>query len=208
MTVACENPGECQEADQARLEFMAEIAGTIGWFREQDDQEGLDALRSLYGETRFTTATHIADCHSELAAEAPGSFEPGAPLSEEQEQLYLKHSRALEMAAERTGWRTMPDGGVAAIEAGVVVESDPTWMYSDDHRASNGFTLTNLGRKIMVQKGHVCGCPGCRSKVRGHAVTLGDHCSNCRGSIGRYGGIETDRGTGCRMHCRNMEKES
>ena len=64
----------------------------------------------------------------------------------------------------------MPEGGTRAIKEGLVQESDPTWMYSDDHRASNGFTLTDLGREIMVERGYICQCAGLRPrKVRRHS---------------------------------------
>ena len=46
----------------------------------------------------------------------------------------------------------MPQNGATAIQAGLVRESDPAWTYSDDHRASNGFTLTDLGSEIMVEQ--------------------------------------------------------
>ena len=61
------------------------------------------------------------------------------------QQLFETHQKILLQAAGRRGWRTMPQNGATAIQAGLVRESDPTWTYSDDHRASNGFALTDLG---------------------------------------------------------------
>ena len=71
------------------------------------------------------------------------------------QKLFETHERILLQAAGRQGWRTMPEGGTETIEAGLVQESDPTWMYSDDYRASNGFTLADLGREIMVERGYI-----------------------------------------------------
>ena len=68
------------------------------------------------------------------------------------QQLFKTHQEILLQAAGRRGWRTMPQNGATAIQAGLVRESDPAWTYSDDHRASNGFTLTDLGSEIMVEK--------------------------------------------------------
>ena len=56
--------------------------------------------------------------------------------------LYEQHKSILEMAVRRQGFHyRMPEGGQEAMDSGLVGESDPTWMYSDDHRASNGLGL-------------------------------------------------------------------
>ena len=55
--------------------------------------------------------------------------------------LYEQHKSILEMAVRQQGFHyRMPEGGQEAIDSGLVGESDPTWMYSDDRRAANGFT--------------------------------------------------------------------
>lgn len=90
----------------------------------------------------------------------------------------------------------MPEGGREAIEAGVVGEADPTWMYSDAYGASNGFTLTEGGREIVLQAGWVCGCPKCywhprgKPPERGLASPRQQMCSMCRAGIQQYGAAE------------------
>ena len=124
------------------------------------------------------------------------------------QQLFEKHQEILLQAAGRNGWRTMPQNGATAIQAGLVRESDPTWTYSDDHRASNGFTLTDLGREIMVEQKYVCECAGCIQKPCGPTVTDRKYCSNCQAGIRQYGATETPAGTSCKFHARAMRDES
>ena len=121
------------------------------------------------------------------------------------QELFETHGKILLQAAGRRGWRTMPEGGTEAIEAGLVQESDPTWMYSDDHRACNGFTLTDLGREIMVERGYICQCAGCVHERFGPTVTDQQYCRNCQASIQQYGATETPAGTSCKFHARMMQ---
>ena len=124
------------------------------------------------------------------------------------QQLFEDHGRILLQAAGRHGWRAMPPEGAAAIQAGLVRESDPTWMYSDDHGASNGFTLTDLGREIMVDRGYVCQCAGCVRKQCGPTVTNQQYCPSCQAGIRQYETTETPAGTSCKFHARMMREES
>ena len=106
------------------------------------------------------------------------------------QELFETHGKILLQAASRQGWRTMPEGGTKAIKEGLVQESDPTWMYSDDHRASNGFTLTDLGREIMVERGYICQCAGCvHETVRPH----GDQPAVLPELPGRHPAVRDDR---------------
>ena len=85
-------------------------------------------------------------------------------MTEELQAHFEEHQDILRRAVNRTGFRsTMPKGGQEAIDAGLVEESDPTWMYSDDHRTSNGFALTELGRQVTRSPGldmHLRRTPG------------------------------------------------
>ena len=118
------------------------------------------------------------------------------------ETLFQQHRPALEQAAGNRGWRTMPPGGREAIRAGIVEEADPTWMYSDDPRACNGFRLTALGREIMHHQGYTCRCAGCNLDSGGPGLTLGKYCQMCEAGINQYGSQETSQGTMCRFHAR------
>ena len=124
------------------------------------------------------------------------------------QQLFETHEEILLQAAGRRGWRTMPQNGGAAIQAGLVRESDPTWTYSDDHRASNGFSLTDLGWEIMVEQKYVCECAGCIQKPSGPTVTDRKYCPNCQAGIRQYGATETPAGASCKFHARTMQGES
>ena len=124
------------------------------------------------------------------------------------QQLFEKHQTILLQAAGRNGWRTMPQNGTEAIQAGLVRESDATWTYSDSYGASNGFTLTDLGREIMVEQKYVCECAGCIQKPSGPTVTDRKYCSNCQAGIQQYGATETPAGTSCKFHARAMRDDS
>ena len=66
---------------------------------------------------------------------------------------------------------------------GLVQESDPTWMYSDDHRASNGFTLTKTGIELMRAQGMVCQCALCGAyNGREPKLAVDPLCANCQSS--------------------------
>ena len=52
----------------------------------------------------------------------------------------------------------MPEGGREAIDSELTLESDPTWMMSDDSHTANGFTLTEAGREMVRARGLVCQC--------------------------------------------------
>ena len=117
-------------------------------------------------------------------------------------ELFQKHEDVLTQAAGQNGWRTMPPGGKDAIDAGIVVESDPTWVYSDDGRASNGFTLTELGRDVMVEMGFVCKCAGHFLTRFGPTVTDRKYCPGCQAGINQYGSTELPEGTSCKFCAR------
>ena len=125
------------------------------------------------------------------------------------QQLFQTHRRILLQAAGKSGWRAMVQrGAAAAIQAGLVREADLTWTYTDDPRATNGFTLTDLGREIMVDRGYVCQCAGCVQKQCGPTVTNQQYCPNCQAGIRQYGTTETPAGTSCKFHARMMRDES
>ena len=121
-------------------------------------------------------------------------------------ELFEKHEAILTQAAGKNGWRTMPPGGPEAIQADLVVESNPTWVYSDDGGASNGFTLTELGHDVMVEMGFVCKCAGCQVSKFGPTVTDQQYCPLCKAGIGQFGLAETPEGTSCKMHARIFQE--
>ena len=124
----------------------------------------------------------------------------------ENTELFEKHEDVLMQAAGRNGWRAMPPGGKDAIDAGLVVESDPTWTYSDDHRASNGFTLTELGHDLMVEMDSVCHCAGHALTNFGPYFTNQKYCSGCQASINQYGSTELPEGTSCKFCAQVVNK--
>ena len=117
-------------------------------------------------------------------------------------ELFEKHEATLMQAARNQRWRKMPPGGKEAIEAGLAVEIDPTWIYSDDARASNGFRLTPLGKEIMLERGFVWKCAGCQQSKFGPTVTDQEYCPVCKAGIGQFGPAETSEGASCKMHAR------
>ena len=116
--------------------------------------------------------------------------------------LFEQHEHILRQAVERRGWRyDMPSGGQSAIDAGLVVESDPTWMMSDDYRASNGFNLTDKGRELVQSVGWLCQCTWCGLNTPwGPTPTTGQYCSGCDARIQQYGKRNVEGKTGCGMH--------
>ena len=102
--------------------------------------------------------------------------------------LYEQHKSILEMAVRRQGFHyRMPEGGQEAIDSGLVGESDPTWMYSDDRRAANGFTLTKTGIELMRAQGMVCQCALCGAcGGREPALAVDQLCANCQTSAKSY----------------------
>ena len=129
------------------------------------------------------------------------------------QQLFQQHQGALRMAVNRTGWRMTPEGGKAALDAGLVVESDPTWHFSDDHRACNGFALTELGRAVTEAQGWVCSCTGHALSAELHGVPITPAtqgmCPGCRASAQAFGTRELPDGGGesCLMHLKSLERE-
>ena len=133
--------------------------------------------------------------------------EPDAATLQELAQAHLP---ILRQATRNTGFRhQMPAGGLAAINAGLVAEADPTWMLSDDTRASNGFELTQLGRQVAQSLGWNCRCSGCREELarmgRNPAVAIDGFCGSCQGSIRQYGLTQFRDEPCCRYHRRQME---
>ena len=131
-------------------------------------------------------------------------------MTEELHAHFKEHQDILRRAVKRTGFRsTMPEGGQEAIDAGLVEESDPTWMYSDDSRASNGFALTELGRQVTQAQGWICACAGHRgiSELTGVRVTpaIDGMCSNCKSSANRYGLDECEEKPSCKMCARRLQ---
>lgn len=138
----------------------------------------------------------------------------------EQDKLIVlanTHESILRMAIDKGGFRyRMPDGGQEAIEAGLVYQSDPTWMMSDDYSASNGFSLTELGLNAVLARGLICKCHGC-ALVSQHIgkpenPATGDFCSICQSSMRAFG-IEENQGMdSCRLHnmyiVHNVETEA
>ena len=119
--------------------------------------------------------------------------------------LYEQHKSILEMAVRRQGFHyRMPEGGREAIESGIVGESDPTWMMSDDRRAANGFTLTETGRELVRAQGMVCQCALC-GKYNHHepALAVDPLCANCQSSAREYGMNEFE---GIGAACTNCVK--
>ena len=122
--------------------------------------------------------------------------------------LYEQHKSILEMAVRRQGFHyRMPEGGQEAIDSGLVGESDPTWMYSDDRRASNGFTLTKTSIELVRAQGMVCQralCGACGG--REPALAVDQLCANCQTSAKSYGMNELEGiGTACTNHVKYAE---
>ena len=131
-------------------------------------------------------------------------------MTEELQGLFEAHKDIMRRAVNRTGFRsTMPKGGQEAIDAGLVEESDPTWMYSDDHRTQNGFALTELGRQVTRAQGWICACAGHRgiSELTSVRVTpaIDGMCSNCKSSANRYGMDECEGKPSCKMCARRLQ---
>ena len=122
--------------------------------------------------------------------------------------LYERHKSILEMAVHRQGFHyRMPEGGQEAIDSGLVGESDPTWMYSDDRRAANGFTLTKTGIELVRAQGMVCQCALCGAcGGREPALAVDQLCANCQTSAKSYGMNELEGiGTACTNHVKYAE---
>jgi len=99
----------------------------------------------------------------------------------------------LEHVAQGIGFRySMPDWARALIDAKLGVESDPTWMMSDDYRACNGITLTEAGLEEAKKLGMVCKCVTC-----GRLSEVNTYCSMCDYGIHKYGISPID---GCKLH--------
>lgn len=132
-------------------------------------------------------------------------------LNPELLQLARQHADVIRMAVARQGFRyTMPEGGTEAIHAGLVAQADPTWHYSDDPRASNGFNLTDLGNKAAHALGLTCQCHGCfqETQLRGWnpATAIQDYCPRCGPSIQQYGTKEYEGQLCCGFHARLLPK--
>lgn len=119
------------------------------------------------------------------------------------------HGPILRMALSRTRFRRMPEGGQEAIDAGLVVQTDPTWMMSDDIRACNGFALTTLGERAALFAGIAknCQCAGCTAFRAGKGwepvlIAAGDCCDNCRASMDQYGVKEYCGQPSCGWHAK------
>ena len=131
-------------------------------------------------------------------------------MTEELQAHFKEHQDILRRAVNRTGFRhDMPPGGQEAIDAGLVGQADPTWMYSDDSRASNGFALTELGLAVTRAQGWICACAGHRgiSELTGVRVTpaIDGMCSNCKSSANRYGLDECEGKPSCKMCARRLQ---
>ncbi len=118
--------------------------------------------------------------------------------------LFEAHKDILQQAVSKRGFRhQMPEGAQEAIRAGLVMESDPTWMYSDDSRASNGFALTELGIAVTEGQGWTCACAGHRriSDLNGVRVTpaIDGMCPGCKSSANQYGLDESEGKPSCKM---------
>ena len=126
------------------------------------------------------------------------------------EELIEEHRYILRQAADHTPFRSMPEGGREAIDAGLVRESDPTWMYSDDHRKANGFTLTELGHRAVEQLGWQCACAGCRWQSRRLDMpvqpSVDGFCKFCRSNSRAGSSTRTAEGECCEHHRRMMER--
>ena len=124
--------------------------------------------------------------------------------------LYEQHKIILEMAVRQQGFHyRMPEGGQEAIDSGLVGESDPTWMYSDDRRASNGFTLTKTGIELMRAQGMVCQCALCGAcGGREPLLAVDQLCAFCQTSAQRYGMNELEGiGAACTDHMKYAEQK-
>lgn len=110
--------------------------------------------------------------------------------------------KAVVMAVDRQGFKINPAFFDEAIASGLVVEADPTWMYSDDHRVSNGFALTQEGRAVVSSWGWLCKCLKCVALANPRGSTMG-YCSGCYGSGRQYGLIESS----CGMHWLMVHKD-
>ena len=212
----------CWALTHPERDHLAQVAASLKAAGEADDEDASLDLWEHHGYRSCMLAAHLAESHPELmpendivkndivknaAEEKPVTEKPVTekPVTEN-DDLFDQHRDVLIMAASRHGWRTMPAGGPGAIAAGLVTESDPTWQYSDDLRASNGFNLTRLGQSIMVEQGYVCECSGCALMPHGPAVTANTYCPSCQAGIRQYGLTATPDGGSCRFHAVRTEQ--
>ena len=63
-----------------------------------------------------------------------------------------------------------------------------------------GFTLTDLDREIMVERGYICQCAGSVHKRFSPTVTDKQYCPNCQAGIQQYGTTGTPAGASCKFH--------
>lgn len=191
--------GNCWVHTSPETGELAEIAANLRLAGEEGTEADRNDLWDFHGIRRCLLAFHVAEAHPELLPE---------PAYVLRSILFEQHRPILEMAARRDPWKKMPEGGREALDAGLVAETDPAWMMSDDIRAANGFQLTEEGRSIMLERGHASGCAWCARMPHGPIVTVEEYCGNCRLSIGQYGLRETPEGTGCGYHAGQCGPEA
>ena len=136
---------------------------------------------------------------------------PKAASTAELKQLADQHMPILRQSALSTGFKSMPAGGPAAIDAGLVIERDPTWMFSDDPRVRNGFSMTELGQQAAQHLGWICRCSGC-ARIHAQmgwtpAVAVQDFCPRCDSSRRSFGTTRFDGRDCCREHRRILEDD-
>ncbi len=74
-------------------------------------------------------------------------------LSPEEQEFFNAHEPIIRRAAAQIGFRTMPQGGAEAVQAGIVTQNDPNWHMSDAYHACDSFRLTELGTKLALAQG-------------------------------------------------------
>ncbi len=131
-------------------------------------------------------------------------------LTPDEQDLFNRHGPIIRMAAARRGFRSLPEGGAEAVQAGLVTRNDPNWQMSDDHRACDSFRLTGLGTRLALAQGWQCQCAGCnqwrRRKGWSPAVTLDRYCPNCEAGIRQYGTTGLDGRESCRLDARRARE--
>ena len=157
-------PDDCWVSKLTTGDYYFRLAAYLKTLEDKQDEEGLDQIWSTYGSRDCLLAAHIAETHPALLPE----LTENDPRNLFQEPLPGTSSRTPGRARDGRGTAGLAEdatGGQEAIRVGLVRESGPTWVYRDDHRATNGFSLTGLGRSIMIEHGYVCTCAGCADRA-------------------------------------------
>ena len=176
----------------------------------EEEREDLRAVIIYPGHTSWKVGQIVAgeelnEVNSEVRM-AGGDTAQGMFIT----YLFKRHEPILKRAVQGPGFRyVMPEGGEVAIRAGLVKAKDDSWENSDDPRVSNGFSLTDIGRAVVVAMGWTCKCSGCIAwsahKEVGQSLAVDGMCSGCAAGIDQYGENEYNGEASCKFHVLALE---